>query len=93
MNGLSATSAHCAMVGFLLTSSGNSYALPFNRRIYKVNFLDWLQLMFIGLKLTGHLDDWTWLLVLSPVVLSWGLYFCFIGAGVIVGACKKKSME
>jgi len=57
-----------------------------------MNFTDWLQLMFIGLKLAGVID-WTWPLVLSPVIITWGLYFCFIGAGVIVGACKKKSME
>lgn len=34
-----------------------------------VNFMDALTLLFIGLKLTGHLDSWTWVEVLSPL---WG---------------------
>lgn len=32
-----------------------------------VNFMDGLALMFIGLKLTGHLDTWTWIEVLAPL--------------------------
>lgn len=34
-----------------------------------INFMDGLCLLFIGLKLTDHLQDWTWVEVLSPV---WG---------------------
>lgn len=34
-----------------------------------VNFMDALALLFIGLKLTGHLDDWNWVEVLAPL---WG---------------------
>ncbi len=34
-----------------------------------VNFMDALALLFIGLKLTGHLDHWTWVEVLAPL---WG---------------------
>lgn len=34
-----------------------------------INFMDALGLLFIGLKLTGHLDAWTWVEVLSPI---WG---------------------
>lgn len=34
-----------------------------------INFMDGLALLFIGLKLTGHLDDWTWVAVLAPL---WG---------------------
>lgn len=34
-----------------------------------VNFMDALALLFIGLKLTGHLDHWNWVEVLSPL---WG---------------------
>lgn len=34
-----------------------------------VNFMDALALLFIGLKLTGHLEDWTWVEVLAPL---WG---------------------
>lgn len=31
------------------------------------SFIDGLQLLFIGLKLSGHID-WSWWLVLSPVI-------------------------
>ena len=31
-----------------------------------------LQLLFIGLKLSNHID-WSWLLVLSPTLLTIGL--------------------
>ena len=34
-----------------------------------INFMDGLCLLFIGLRLTGHLEDWTWVEILSPV---WG---------------------
>lgn len=32
-----------------------------------INFMDGLALLFIGLKLTDHLQDWTWVGVLSPL--------------------------
>ena len=34
-----------------------------------INFMDGLCLLFIGLRLTGHLEDWTWVEILSPL---WG---------------------
>ena len=34
-----------------------------------VNFMDALALLFIGLRLTGHLETWTWIEILSPL---WG---------------------
>ena len=34
-----------------------------------INFMDGLCLLFIGLKLTDHLQDWTWIEVLAPL---WG---------------------
>lgn len=34
-----------------------------------INFMDGLALLLIGLKLTGHLDEWGWVAVLSPL---WG---------------------
>jgi hypothetical protein len=34
-----------------------------------INFMDGLALLFIGLKLTDHLVDWTWVEVLAPL---WG---------------------
>ncbi len=40
-----------------------------------INFMDGLALLFIGLKLTGHLDNWTWLEALAPLwapmMLQW----------------------
>mgnify|MGYP003321453656 FL=1 len=40
-----------------------------------INLMDGLGLLFIGLKLTDHLQDWTWVEVLSPiwapVMLHW----------------------
>jgi len=32
-----------------------------------INFMDGLSLLLIGLKLTDHLNDWTWIEVLSPL--------------------------
>ena len=34
-----------------------------------VNFMDALALLFIGLRLTGHLETWTWVEILAPL---WG---------------------
>lgn len=40
-----------------------------------INFVDGLALLFIGLKLTDHLQTWTWIEVLAPlwmpVMISW----------------------
>ena len=40
-----------------------------------INFMDGLALLFIGLKLTDHLQDWSWVEVLAPVwaplMLGW----------------------
>ena len=40
-----------------------------------INFMDALALMLIGLKLTEHLPDWTWVEVLAPLwgpfMISW----------------------
>lgn len=42
-----------------------------------INFMDGLALLLIGLKLTEHLDTWTWVEVLSPLwaplMISWFL--------------------
>lgn len=32
-----------------------------------MNFMDGLALLLIGLKLTDHLDNWTWIEILSPL--------------------------
>lgn len=40
-----------------------------------INFMDGLALLFIGLKLTGHLESWTWVEILAPlwgpIMLQW----------------------
>lgn len=40
-----------------------------------INFMDGLALLFIGLRLTGHLEDWTWVEILAPlwapIMLQW----------------------
>lgn len=40
-----------------------------------INFMDGLALLLIGLKLTDHLDRWTWVEVLAPlwapIMVSW----------------------
>jgi hypothetical protein len=38
-----------------------------------INFMDGLALLFIGLKLTDHLIDWTWVEVLAPLWLPFML--------------------
>ena len=42
-----------------------------------INFMDGLALLLIGLKLTDHLNDWSWVEVLSPlwapIMLHWFL--------------------
>jgi len=37
-----------------------------------MNFISWLQLIFITLKLTeiGVIKDWSWWLVLSPILIK-----------------------
>lgn len=44
-------------------------------QVNPINFVDGLALLLIGLKLTDHLQDWTWVEVLVPIwapfMLSW----------------------
>ena len=48
-------------------------------------FLTLLLILFIGLKLTGHID-WSWLWVLSPVwiPLCFVVILAFVAAGIVV---------
>ena len=32
-----------------------------------INFMDGLALLFIVLRLTGHIEDWTWVEILAPL--------------------------
>ena len=45
-----------------------------------INFMSLLQLLFIGLKLTGYID-WSWIWVLSP---TWGSIIVGIVGGLIL---------
>lgn len=49
-----------------------------NNRAPEMSFLNWLTLLFIGLKLTNFID-WSWWWVLSPIwltiVLTLGILF------------------
>lgn len=53
-----------------------------------IGFFGWLTILFIGLKLTDHID-WSWWLVLAPIL--WPLYLIVailaigLGAAAIVG--------
>jgi len=52
-----------------------------------MSFLGWLCLLFIALKLTGHID-WPWLLVLAPVLVPMAITLvifavAFVVAGVL----------
>jgi hypothetical protein len=42
-----------------------------------VGFLGWLQLLFIGLKLTGYIT-WAWWQVLLPLIISIGFFLAFL---------------
>lgn len=53
-------------------------------RIPGIGFLGLLTILFIGLKLTGHID-WSWLWVLAPLWLPWVAVFGFFGFVMLVG--------
>jgi len=56
-----------------------------------MSFFGWLQILFIGLKLTGYIE-WSWWWVWSPALFTLGLVVVFfvIGfvAAIIAGVFK-----
>ena len=38
-----------------------------------MNFLEGLSLLFIGLRLTGHIH-WNWALILLPLITDWVIF-------------------
>lgn len=52
-----------------------------------IGFLGILQLIFITLKLTGHIT-WSWFWVLSPIIFSWALVAAIVLAALVVIAVK-----
>lgn len=47
-----------------------------------INFMDGLALLFIGLRLTGHLETWTWIEILAPL---WAPFMLHWFVRLIVG--------
>lgn len=49
-----------------------------------VGFLGLLTLLFIGLKLTGHIA-WSWVWVLAPIWIAWSIVLLILSvAGILV---------
>ena len=48
-----------------------------------ISFCGLLAVLFIGLKLTGHID-WSWLWVLSPLWIPWCLLLSILGVGLLI---------
>ena len=46
-----------------------------------IGFLGLLQVLFIGLKLTGHID-WSWFLVLAPILFP---VLALFGVLIVIG--------
>jgi hypothetical protein len=41
------------------------------------SFVSLLTILFIGLKLTNYIN-WSWWIILSPMIVIFGLYLCII---------------
>lgn len=48
-----------------------------------MGLLSWLTVAFVVLKLTGHID-WSWWLVLSPVLVGIGLWAVILALAIAV---------
>lgn len=48
-----------------------------------MGLLSWLTVAFVVLKLTGHID-WSWWIVLSPVLVSIGLWVVILALAIAV---------
>lgn len=48
-----------------------------------MGLLSWLTVAFVVLKLTGHID-WSWWLVLSPVLAGIGLWVVILALAIAV---------
>lgn len=54
-------------------------------RTFSIGFGGLLALLFIGLKLTGHID-WSWLWVLAPLWLPAAAVLAIVGAILVFAA-------
>jgi hypothetical protein len=59
---------------------------PFNSR--PLSFWDALILLFVGLKLTGHIT-WSWFWVLSPITIPFIVAVVYAATLAIAAALKK----
>jgi len=48
-----------------------------------MGLMSWLTVAFVVLKLTGHID-WSWWLVLSPVLVGIGLWAVILALAIAV---------
>jgi len=56
-----------------------------------ISFLSLLTIVFVTLKLTGHID-WSWWWILSPMWAPWAVLFG-IGGTILMVACIVKALE
>lgn len=54
-----------------------------------IGFVGLLQILFIGLKLTGHIQ-WSWLWVLSPLWITTGFAILLLLMAVLVAVMANK---
>ena len=54
-----------------------------NKNTSGVGFLGLLTLLFIGLKLTGHIT-WSWIWVLSPLWIPMGIALLVLSVGILI---------
>jgi hypothetical protein len=52
-----------------ITKKIKSFRMNIRKKISKPSFLSLLQILFIGLKLTNHID-WSWFYVLLPLIIG-----------------------
>jgi hypothetical protein len=57
--------------------------------VMKINlsFLSLLTILFVGLKLTNHID-WSWWWVMSPMIAQLGLALMFVLLAIVVSFVK-----
>jgi hypothetical protein len=60
----------------------------------KINLsgLTLLTILFVGLKLTNHID-WSWWWVLSPTIFQVGMLVFFLGLGLLFGLLRVMSRK
>lgn len=61
-------------------------------RSMKINIVALLGVLFIGLKLTGHID-WSWLLVLLPFYWPLLMVLICLPGLIVAAACESKNVR